>query len=456
MKYKPGPIRRVFLRVMAPLYKRMTRRPYRLARRVTPSGWLVFGLACLTGFMGVDIGRTALYQMFVFFSVLSIVGLFSTIFFHPRIRVRRKLPRYATAGEAVSYPAEVTNRGRFTLRHLSLVELPPAAPPTTDAFVHEVEPGEHTRNLFDRVFAFYRWTWLVEKYRLVRSQPSPPVDVPPRAAEPTRVMMQVTPNRRGLIELGRIGVMRPDIFGLIKALRFRRGPADELLVLPKRYPLPALSLPGRSQYQPAGLALASATGRSDEFMSLRDYRPGDPIRHMHWRTWARTRRPVVKEYEDEFVPRYTLVLDTFADADPDDCFEEAVAVAASFACELDTQESLLDLLFIGAEAYCFSSDRGARQTEMMLEVLASVQLSGSKGIDALERHVLSRVRDMSACVCIFLDWDEPRKALVRSLQANNVPVMPLVVSTSLSDGGGGAGGIKILHPERVAEGLAKL
>jgi len=452
MKHKPGPIRRGFLRVMVPFYRRMTRRPYRVGLRVTPTGWLVFGLAALTGFMGVDIGRTALYQMFVFFFVLSVVGVFSTLFFHPRITFRRRLPRYATVGEAVNYPAEVINRGRFTLRHLSLLELPPAPPPTTDSFVYEVEPGEHTRNLFDRVFAFYRWTWLVEKYRLVRSHPSLTVDVPPNASEPTPVTMRLTPNRRGIIELGRVGVMRPDIFGLVKALRFRKGPVDELIVLPKRYPLPGLSLPGRSQYQPAGLALSSAMGRSDEFMSLRDYRPGDPIRHMHWRTWARTRRPVVKEYEDEFVPRYTVVLDTFADADPDDCFEEAVSVAASFACELDTQESLLDLLFIGAEAFCFSSDRGARQTEMMLEVLASVQLSGAAGIEALERHVLSRLRDMSACICIFLDWDEPRQSLVRSLRANGIPVTPLVISAKLD----GSIGATVLHPERIAEGMANL
>ena len=87
-------------------------------------------------------------------------------------------------------------------------------------------------------------------------------------------------------------------------------------------------------------------GDSEEFVALRDYRPGDPLKRIHWRTWARIGRPVVREYQDEFFVRHALVFDTFLSA-PTPAFEEAVSVAASFACTVGTQESLLDLLFVG-------------------------------------------------------------------------------------------------------------
>ena len=45
---------------------------------------------------------------------------------------------------------------------------------------------------------------------------------------------------------------------------------------------------------------------------------------------------------------HALVLDTFTDEPHSEIFEEAVSVAASFACTVLTQESLLDLLFVGA------------------------------------------------------------------------------------------------------------
>src|SRR5206468_1409519 len=70
-----------------------------------------------------------------------------------------------------------------------------------------------------------------------------------------------------------------------------------LVVLPKRYAVPDLALPGVRKYQRGGVALAGAVGDSEEFVSLRDYRPGDPLRRVHWRSAARVGRPVVKEYQ---------------------------------------------------------------------------------------------------------------------------------------------------------------
>ena len=46
-------------------------------------------------------------------------------------------------------------------------------------------------------------------------------------------------------------------------------------------------------------------------MSLRDYRPGDPLQRIHWKSFARTGDPVVREYQDEFFERHALILDTF-------------------------------------------------------------------------------------------------------------------------------------------------
>ena len=131
-----------------------------------------------------------------------------------------------------------------------------------------------------------------------------------------------------------------------------------VLILPKRYPLPPIALPGQMKYQEGGVALAANVGRSEEFVALRDYRHGDPMRHIHWRSWAKTGKPIVKEFEDEFFVRHALVLDTFTDEPHSEILEEAVSVAASFACTVLTQESLLDLLFVGNRSYCFTAGRG--------------------------------------------------------------------------------------------------
>src|SRR5262249_43051425 len=133
--------------------------------------------------------------------------------------------------------------------------------------------------------------------------------VPPRDERDVRV--EFTPSRRGFVRFAGVTVARADPLGLTNAL-IELPLAQSLLVLPRRHPVPRLPLPGSRRYQLGGVILASAVGESDEFASLRDYRPGDPRRRIHWKSFARVGRPVVKEYQDEFFVRHALVLDTFA------------------------------------------------------------------------------------------------------------------------------------------------
>jgi uncharacterized protein (DUF58 family) len=136
---------------------------------------------------------------------------------------------------------------------------------------------------------------------------------------------------------------------------------------------------------------------------------------------------VVKEFEDEFFVRHALVLDTFTDQLHGEVFEEAVSVAASFACALPTQESLLDLLFVGPESYCFTAGRGVAHVDQMLEILASVRVCSEQPFRALEHLVLSHVEVVSGCICVLVEWDEARRDFIRRLRALGIPVLVLVV-----------------------------
>jgi uncharacterized protein (DUF58 family) len=120
--------------------------------------------------------------------------------------------------------------------------------------------------------------------------------------------------RRGTLRLTGATVARADPLGLVRGLARIELP-DKLIVLPRRYSLPRLTLPGSRRYQHGGVTLASSVGESEEFMSLRDYRPGDPLQRIHWKSYARSGKPVVKEYQDEFFERHALVLDTFTKRD---------------------------------------------------------------------------------------------------------------------------------------------
>jgi uncharacterized protein (DUF58 family) len=313
-------------------------------------------------------------------------------------------------------------------------------------------PGD---NWLERATGYGRWLKLVSRRRVAAESERALPDLPPgRACE---IAMELTPARRGILRLRAVSLARPDALGLSRSV-VREDAAHSVLVLPRRYPVPRLSLPGRRRYQPGGVSLASRVGESQEFRSLRDYLPGDPLRRVHWRSWAKTGRPVVREYEDQYFVRHALVLDTFAAAGAEEDFEEAVSVAASFACSLLTQESLLDLLFVGDKAYCFTAGRGLGGPESLLEVLACAEASAGRRFEELSRAVAERRESMSACLCVLLGLDEERRGLVRGLRALGVPVEAAVIARTrdLSDETCAREGVRRLEPGRIAEGLAAM
>jgi hypothetical protein len=235
-------------------------------------------------------------------------------------------------------------------------------------------------------------------------------------------------------------------------------------VLPKRYSLPPIQLSGIRKYQRGGVALASSVGDSEEFVSLRDYRPGDPLQRIHWKSWARTGKPIVKEYQEEFFVRHALILDTFLKKDYSEAFEEAVSLAASFVCTINTMESLLDLMFVGREPYCITSGRGLANPDKMLEILSSVKLCADKPFESLHHSVINHAHSLSGCICILLAWDKERRDLISRLETIGIPLLVLVIKESklgyeLDDPGPMKNKpefFHILEAGKIEEGLAKL
>ncbi len=61
-----------------------------------------------------------------------------------------------------------------------------------------------------------------------------------------------------------------------------------------------------------GLHRSPYHGFSVEFAEHRPYMPGDPIRHLDWKVWARTDRTVIKRFQEETNLKGYILLDTSA------------------------------------------------------------------------------------------------------------------------------------------------
>jgi uncharacterized protein (DUF58 family) len=316
------------------------------------------------------------------------------------------------------------------------------------------EPGEERRNRFDRYMGYFRWRWLIE-----RRTPRPAGDVPlstlaPGASESVKLNLHA--RRRGRLEFKGLILARTDPLGLFRGLVRTDGKA-RLTVLPRRYRLPKLALPGARRFQQGGVALATSVGDSEEFVSLREYRPGDPLQKVHWKSFARTGTPIVKEYQDEFFERHALVLDTSSSGGEDAAFEEAVAIAASFVYAIDTRECLLDLLFVGQEVHSYTAGRGQMRTEHLLQVLAGLVPSPPGAFETLANAVRAHRHRLTSCILVLLAWDEPRRAFVASLRNSGLEVrVVLVCAREDTPADPQSAGLLVLHPGEIELGLQRL
>ncbi|WP_432559187.1 DUF58 domain-containing protein [Granulicoccus sp. GXG6511] len=139
--------------------------------------------------------------------------------------------------------------------------------------------------------------------------------------------------QRGRYQIGPLLVRSRDAFNLVKFDR-QFTATSEMLVTPRIHTLGAMgnvSGGGSSgETRPQRLGVIG----SDDVL-IREYRQGDDVRRIHWRSTARRGELMVRREEQAWDPSVTLVLDSRASAHGgpgrESSFEYAVSCAASIA-----------------------------------------------------------------------------------------------------------------------------
>lgn len=439
----------MFKRLLYRIHARVYRFDGWFKQRFTSTGKLLVGLLVVAGVFGVNTRANLAYQLALLAIALLAVAILSASWFRPSITVRRRLPRYASDGDPLHYVIEVRNHSRRAQRGLLLQEQVRVSPP--DAFDRD-----------ERIVGYTNWVTRVRRRAGANPRPVVVPDVPPGGR--VEVAMRWRPLRRGYVRLAGCTLLRPDPLGLFHA-RKRISMRESLLVMPKRYPVNWSAWTGELRDKPGGLSQAASTSGVEEFAALREYRPGDPLRHIDWKGWARLGVPIVKEYFETCFVRQALILDTWLPPKaPRTRFEAAVSVAASFvASGPAAMRGSLDLIFVGTNVHRVAAGAGEGTPDGVLEALACVESQAQTNFAVLQDCVMERAGELSACVCVLLAWDDERRELIAQLRRMEVPVLVLLMNDaepeSPPDPGpmaGDPGKFKVLSPRGLAAGLAGL
>lgn len=172
--------------------------------------------------------------------------------------------------------------------------------------------------------------------------------------------------QRGIYPLGTVTVATSFPFGLFLKERDLEL-SGEVVVWPRTDRPVQMPVPAAGGAQHIGALPRGGAGYRGEYRSLRPYRPGDDPRDIHWRSSARLREPVMREYERDGARTRWICLDLRGE--PGEEAEAAVEVAAALAARAAGEGHPFAL---AAGQDLVPPDDGPGQLERVLDVLARV------------------------------------------------------------------------------------
>ena len=230
--------------------------------------------------------------------------------------------------------------------------------------------------------------------------------------------------QRGRFQLGPVVATSGDPFGLFRRRVFL-AEQRELMVLPRVLPISNFvlfsgGLPGRGRTSRRALqATTNAT-------TIREYMSGDALNRIHWRSSAHYNKLMVKEFDLDPAMDAWIILDLHDEMQAGEgehsTEEYGVTIAATIATFLLRQDLSLGMIVNAEHREFLSLDRGDRQIERVLEMLAVVR--AGPGPDLKEALALDAFHFGRNTVAIIItpsssrDWHDG----VRHLQRRGVQV----------------------------------
>ncbi|MCK6066413.1 MULTISPECIES: DUF58 domain-containing protein [Microbacterium] len=165
--------------------------------------------------------------------------------------------------------------------------------------------------------------------------------------EEAEELFAIPTNRRAVLAVGPVSVVRGDPLGVFERVHRRDEPVD-LYVHPRTVLFDGQSLGFLRDLE--GLPATDLSRDDISFHALREYQPGDDRRNVHWRSTARTGTLMVRQFEETRRSHFVIGLSRnpgdYADADE---FELAISAAGSLGLRALRDSQRVEVRVQGAE-----------------------------------------------------------------------------------------------------------
>jgi uncharacterized protein (DUF58 family) len=194
-----------------------------------------------------------------------------------------------------------------------------------------------------------------------------------------RAAYRIPTDRRGRYFVGPLRAAITDPFGVVRRPLPLSG-VDEVLVYPRVHDVVPPPLGGGDEVDRDARRMRGRLDPTGEFLTLREYAPGDDLRHVHWRSTARLDALMVRQGELRRRAPAVVVLDTRPGAHDRMSFELAVEACASIVAALERDRRPVEVVTSGGQLL---GQQGQRHLASVLDELAIIETNGPDHFAAL-------------------------------------------------------------------------
>jgi uncharacterized protein (DUF58 family) len=252
--------------------------------------------------------------------------------------------------------------------------------------------------------------------------------------------------RRGHFRIEPLHIRTGDPFGFFEAAA-TVGQGVSVIVYPRLEPIPGWRLPA-AMLEGSHASPERTLQTTPLATSIRPYAPGDGMNRIHWRSTARTGEIQVKEFDLEQTADAWIVLDLQrgigGGRGDESTTEAAIRVAAAVADKAIAENRALGMTIGAARTATLPADRGGRQHQKVMQLLAAVDADGTTPLAETLISMVNRLRRGMTAVVITSSVDPAWVRPLANLRGRGVSCVAVIVDAaayeratgSLEDGTG--------------------
>lgn len=334
------------------------------------------------------------FFLFYFFLIFAILDFFYLLVFYKALNlsITRKIPSLIDEDNVINFEIVVLNKGKLVISNL---------------IIKDHYPFEEGTDAVK--------TMLIDYLPL---------------GSTVRIRLKTVSFKRGKYNIGPVFVYLYDFFGLY-AFKKILPVYSEIYVYPKTFLIKNLPELNRGVSPWFGIESSRTSGEFDEYFGIREYKPGDPMKNIHWLSTVRNNKLIVKQYQHQSYFRVTLIFNlepgrNFGEG-RESVIEYMIKIAASVIKYLLERNISVEIISHSKEFVYIPFNKGKEYLEDIMKFLAIAVPESKVSLGEIFQDYSSYISDNSSLICIMLDKDWAYLPYMLPLCKRNVLLVPIIL-----------------------------